>query len=131
MIKQILVASVFLSAVANASDIAEKEAAAWLQVVDSGAYEVSWQQADSHFKEQVPQEKWIQALNQARMPLGTLVSRTKSKEETVVNPPEAPKGEYSVIQYVTDFSSAQKTETVTVTDASGEWKVIGYYINDR
>ena len=105
-------------------------AANWLALVDSGQYAESWFQAASAFRNAVSKEQWKSALDSTRAPLGKVVSRTLKSATYVTRLPNAPAGEYEVLQYDTTFQNAGgMIETVTpMLEKNGQWKVSGYYV---
>jgi hypothetical protein len=109
---------------------AQEIAGAWLQLVDAGEYETSWNEAADYFKKAVSKEDWIQSIEAGRKPLGTLLNRTVTSAKFTTSLPGAPDGEYVVIQYETSFENKQHAiETVTpMKDTDGVWRVSGYYI---
>jgi hypothetical protein len=118
-----------------AQDIDKKEAAEavagnWLNLVDSGAYAQSWEEAASGFKAAVTRPQWEQAMRANRAPLGAVQSRKSMAATYATQLPGAPDGEYVVIQYDTSFEHKKTAiETVTPTrDKDGKWRVSGYYI---
>jgi hypothetical protein len=118
------------------TEYAEKEKAAqeiadaWLQLVDVGEYEKSWDDAADYFKGAISKEDWKKSLEAGRKPLGKIVSRTVTSAKYSTSLPGAPDGEYVVIQYEASFENKQSAvETVTpMKDKDGEWRVSGYYI---
>jgi hypothetical protein len=109
---------------------AEKEAAVWLELVDQGQYEESWQQAATFFKSAVPQEKWIQSMQALRDPLGHNLSRNRKSTRYSTTLYGAPDGEYVVIKLESVFedkASAQEMITLML-EADGKWRVAGYYL---
>lgn len=112
-------------------ELAQKSAEAWLALVDAGKYADSWQQAASFFKGAVSRDQWVGQLTSQRSPLGKVLSRTLKGAKYMKNPPNAPAGEYVVLQYSTSFQT-QKDAVETVTpmlDKDGTWRVSGYYIH--
>ncbi len=109
---------------------AEKVARQWLEIVDNGQFEKSWEEAASLFRKAVSRKNWKQSLEAHRIPLGKLMSRklkSKTFKETL---PGAPDGKYVVIQFDTVFENkACAVETVTpMLDKDGVWRVSGYYL---
>jgi len=106
------------------------DAKEWLGLVDQGKYAESWTQAAAYFKNAVTQEKWLQALDGARKPLGELVSREVTDAVYTTSLPGAPDGEYMVIHFQTSFANKRSaTETVTtMLEKDGKWRVSGYFI---
>ena len=124
-----------LSTAAEAQDaaqtkLAEESAKAWLALTDAGKNAESWDQAAAAFKSAVSREKWAEAINGVRPPLGKVKSRTLVAAQYTKELPGAPTGEYVVIRFQTDFENkAGATELVTpMKEKDGSWKVSGYFI---
>ncbi len=75
-------------------------------------------------------EKWEQALEGVRPPLGKVLSRKVKSKQYATSLPGAPDGEYVVIQFETSFANkSTATETVTpMKDEDGKWRVSGYFV---
>lgn len=120
-------------AVAQDSD---KEAAAlaaaaeWLSMADAGQYGQSWNEAAGFFRNAVTQDKWEQAMQAARAPLGGLLAREVKHKKYTTSLPGIPDGEYVVIQFEASFENKKSAiETVTMMlEKDGQWRVVGYYI---
>lgn len=130
-----LAALLGLSPTADAQDatqtkLAEESARAWLALTDAGKNAESWDQAATAFKGAVTREKWAEAINGVRPPLGKVKSRTLMAAQYTKELPGAPAGEYVVIRFQTDFENkAGATELVTpMKEKDGSWKVSGYFI---
>ena len=65
-----------------------------------------------------------------RPPLGKVLSREVIDARYATSLPGAPKGEYVVIRYRTNYANKPNAvETVTpMKDMDGRWRVSGYYI---
>ena len=117
-----------------ADEKAEKAALAsstkWLTLVDKGDYSKSWDRAARIFRTMVTKLEWQTKLNTYRMPLGQVSERKLRSKQYTKTLPDAPEGEYVVIQYETVFKNKQTfTETVTsVLEKDGKWRIAGYYI---
>lgn len=129
-----LVGVVLFSTHAAADEAMEQKAVtaakAWLALVDSGDYEKSWNTAAEYFQNAVAQQQWQQSLTAARKPLGKVVSRQLKSTQYTTSLPDAPDGQYVVIQYETSFEHKKSAvETITpMVNANGKWRVAGYYI---
>jgi hypothetical protein len=99
-------------------------------LVDRGEYESSWQQAASYFRSKVSQADWEKALKQVRAPLGAAGHRALMGSMYETDVPNAPKGEYVVLQYKTEMASGGPViETVTpMLDEDGKWRVSGFFV---
>ncbi len=116
------------------NEAGEKAAAAaaqtWLGEIDAGHYAKSWEDAAGYFRGAVTEKGWSDALNGARKPLGSLLSRKLASVRGASSLPGAPDGNYVVMQFDTSFSN-KKTAVETVTfmqEKDGKWKAAGYYI---
>jgi len=108
---------------------AQREALAWLDNVDAGGYGSSWEDAAAVVRKQVTRENWEKALASVRAPLGMAGPRKIRSVTYARNLPNAPEGEYVVIQYDTLFERRGAVETVTpMKEADGRWRVSGYCI---
>jgi hypothetical protein len=114
----------------EAKTAGETAARAWLALVDAGKYGESWDAAAAVFRSALSRDQWIQALDKVRRPLGKVVSRKLRGAQYATELPNAPKGEYVVIQYDTAFENKTgAVETITPTkDKDGSWRVSGYFI---
>ena len=112
----------------TAQPIAEK----WLALVDEEKYGDSWTQAASLFKQAVTQPQWESQVQPVRKPLGKPTQRTLKSAQHTQSLPNAPAGEYVVLQYQATYAATgitAFTETVTmVLDTDKTWRTIGYYV---
>jgi inactivated superfamily I helicase len=130
-----LSACMFISATARAENAesfskARSAADSWLAIVDSTDYAQSWEKTAELFRSTVTRSKWKNDLEKSRLPLGGVKSRTLESADFTRTLPNAPAGEYVVVQYASLFDHDVKViETVTsMREADGSWKVTGYYI---
>jgi len=108
---------------------AQSAAEQWLKLVDSGAYDQSWQTASEMFKSKVSKEQWEKAAQTTRSPFGQVLSRKIKRATYAAHVPGVADGDYVVIQYETSFEHKKAAvETVTPMLDNGEWKVSGYFI---
>lgn len=115
-----------LTAAEEAADTAARE---WLALIDEGNVGESWQQGATLFKEQVTREQWEQAVRQARASFENIRERTLLDATYTTELPNAPDGEYVVLQYRTQVAAdVTVTETVVPMLEDGEWKVSGYFV---
>ena len=130
----LLMASIFNTSFALADDsasiaLARSAAESWLKLTDEGAYKQSWNEAASIFKRAISKADWVEALKQARSPLGSTSNRKLANSTFTRTLPGAPEGEYVVLQFETQFEKRSAIETVTpMKDGDGSWRVSGYYV---
>lgn len=112
------------------AQIARPAAEAWLALADAGQYGESWDAAAETFKKTVTRKQWVDALTQVRAPLGGLTSRKLRASQYFTDLPNAPTGEYVVIEYESKFAnSGDMIERITpMKDADGTWRVSGYFV---
>jgi len=110
--------------------VAEAAAESWLSLVDSGKYAASWDQAAEFFRSKVTKPQWEEMLGTVRSPLGKVNSRKLASARNVTELPNAPKGDYLVIQFATSFANLPSAiETVVpMLDQDGRWRVSGYFV---
>ncbi|MCI0444719.1 DUF4019 domain-containing protein [bacterium] len=113
-----------------AEDAALKATQAWLDLIDSGKYDASWEEAAMYFKNTVKKEEWISTIKAVRDPFGKLLKRMLKSKQSVTSMPGAPDGDYVIIQYDSSFENKKSAvETVVpMLDKDGKWRVSGYYI---
>ncbi len=126
----LLCSAAFAQNEAEKRKAAEQSAQDWLALVDHGNYGQSWEEAASFFQSKVTKADWQHALQQVRLPLGAAGNRSLMGSMYETDLPDAPKGEYVVIQYKTEFAGKnQFIETITpMLDKDGKWRVSGYFI---
>jgi hypothetical protein len=102
----------------------------WLRTVDAGRYAQSWHDASKAFREAVAQDKWESMVKPVRGQTGNLIARKVRSARYTRELPNAPAGEYVVIQYDTRFERVPHAlETVTpMKDPDGTWRVSGYFV---
>ncbi len=131
----LLFAGLLLSGAAFAQDAssgnsAKAAASEWLALTDAGSYGASWDKAAAVFQGAINKPGWEQALRTVRMPLGAVKSRRLTSAQFTHSLPNAPAGDYFVLQFATQFENkSSAVETVTpMKGADGNWRVSGYYI---
>ncbi|WP_027863573.1 DUF4019 domain-containing protein [Massilia alkalitolerans] len=114
---------------ATSTQAAAVAAEAWLPLVDGGDYAASWSRTAASFRSLVTQQQWNEAMRKTRAPYGAVRSRSFLRAHHTTSLPNAPAGEYVVIQYQTEFANKAGVETVVpMREPDGSWKVSGYYI---
>jgi DNA-binding CsgD family transcriptional regulator len=98
----------------------------WLALVDAERWEDSWRGTTDSFRNMNTVEAWRSASEQARVPLGAVVSRADLSRESVPGPPSG----YVVVKFRTSFANrASATETLSLAREGETWRVVGYYID--
>ena len=109
---------------------AQLAAQTWLQSLDQGNYATSWQETAEPCKKAITAAQLQTSVNEVRTPLGQLISRQPILAQYTRTLPNAPAGEYVVVQYQTRFANRDTvTETVTpMREGDGVWRVSGYFL---
>ena len=105
-------------------------AEAWLAALDARRYGESWDAAAAIFQGAIDRDKWRATVDEVRAPLGPVLARKLRSATYARRLPNAPEGEYVVIEYDTRFQNRPLTvETITpMRMADGSWKVAGYFV---
>lgn len=108
----------------------ENSARAWLNLTDHGKYPESWKNASALFQAKAPESDWVNNITSIRSPLGTMKSRHLATAHSATSLPNAPDGEYVIVQFYTTFEhKALALETVTtVKEQNNIWRVSDYHI---
>lgn len=82
------------------------------------------------FRSVVSKQEWETVIKPQRVPLGAVKMRGARAETYTRALPNAPDGEYVVIQYDTQFENKDgAVETVVpMLREDGQWRVAGYFI---
>ncbi|MDP4556520.1 DUF4019 domain-containing protein [Halomonas meridiana] len=116
------------ASLAQSSNVAD-EANAWLTTVDAGKYAESWQQAGGYFQSAISQAEWVDALNNARSPLGESLSRVVTESIEHDSLPGVPDGDYTIVVFESQFEHLEAAkETITLVNEASDWHVVGYFI---
>ena len=109
---------------------AQAAAEAWLALLDAGKYGESWDQASALFRDKLPRPRWEQMAASVRQKYGAVESRTLKLAEYTTELPNAPEGEYVVLQFDAKYANkADAVETVTpMLESDGQWRVSGFFI---
>lgn len=103
----------------------------WLNLVDQGRYENSWEAGALTFQLTISKKEWSKNLELQRKSLGKEVSRKLVEQRVAENPKGLPAGEYMVNVYKTSFSNKPEAiEVMTLQKQNnGSWKVLTYFVN--
>ncbi len=109
---------------------ADTAAHAWLALIDKGEIAKSWDEAALSFQLAVTKAKWEQAVQSARGPFEPFGARRQIMARYTTELPNAPPGQYVLLQYDTDVSGGrQVVETVVpVLEGKRGWRVSGYFV---
>ena len=109
---------------------ADTAAHTWLALVDKGELAKSWDEGALVLQLGVRETKWEQLVRSARAPFEPFGARHQIMARYTTDPPNAPPGQYVLLQYQTDVSGGRHVvETVVPTlDGKRGWRVSGYFI---
>ncbi len=102
----------------------------WLKLIDAGKIGEAWDASAATLKSAVSRQQWIAGLRDARKPFGKLTSRKATRFARAHSMPNAPDGDYAIIEFEAVFANGRKaTEHLTWMLEDGDaWRVAGYYI---
>jgi hypothetical protein len=105
----------------------------WLAEVDKGDIAASYDHMAIASKQMVTREQWAMSVKAARAPYGKVEHRRMVTAVPTHHLPNAPEGDYVVIQYNTFFDklpdNQKAIETVIpMRDRDGFWRVSGYFV---
>ena len=102
----------------------------WINIVDEGQYSESWDLFASLFQERVSRPDWIDELTELRASVGGLKSRTIIGVRYALDLPQAPPGEYVVVQYDSEFElhGAVLETILSLKTPNNGWRIAGYYL---
>ncbi|MCL2485286.1 MAG: DUF4019 domain-containing protein [Endomicrobia bacterium] len=105
---------------------------AWLAKLDNGWFMQAYDELAGFAKERITSEQWQNDMTTFRRPLGSSNSRKEIFAFYQSEFPDAPKGDFIVIQYGTLFEAAPRSvvvESVTLMkQEDGRWSVSGYFM---
>lgn len=107
---------------------AQKDALAWLVLVDQKKYKESWRQASKIFQSGVTAAEWEAQVKRVRDMVGELDSRKFKSAQATKTLPGAPDGDYVVLQFDASFTQKAAAVETVVMSQEGTWKVAGYFI---
>lgn len=103
---------------------------AWLDIVDKGEYNKSWEEMSSITKNTVKKDEWDKILTKTRKPLGAIKRRDVVDIRSATNPKNLPVGNYMVMVYNTSFAGKSEAhELVTLFLQDGQWRVLTYQVD--
>ncbi len=111
-------------------DFATGVAEEFLRALDAGNAGDTWSELASPLRAAVPEASWPAQIARMRAPLGQpvahrLVSATFSEALA-----DAPPGRYFVVEFESQFSSANAGERVVPMFENGAWHVSGYFVRN-
>lgn len=97
----------------------------WLELVDQGDWQASFDAAGRQFRDPNTVAGWQAASERARVPLGKMLTREVIEIEELNAPPAG----YTVVKFRTAYANREEAvEIVTLEREGGEYRVVGYFI---
>lgn len=104
---------------------AANAARVWLVLGDERRWVDGWRASGAAFRQVNTVERWTQAAEQVRVPLGALRSRVLLSQDSVPAPPAG----VEVVRFRSSFANKPDVvETVSLAREDGVWKVVGIYL---
>ena len=102
----------------------------WLALLDAGKTGAAWDASSPYLKSVVTRQKWIEGITAARKPFGKFVKRTPTKFARSHSMPGAPEGDYSIIEFDTEFADGKRAseQVIWMLGEREVWSVSGYFI---
>ncbi len=102
---------------------------AWLRLLDAGDFKATFRTAAPMFQKATSGGAWEQQAGQVRGQVGALESRQEVGAQYTTRLPNAPEGEYVLVNYASSFKNLPKArEVVIIAKTDGAWKVAGYFV---
>lgn len=97
----------------------------WLELVDEGQWNESYQATGAAFRRINTAEVWAATSEKVRVPLGAVLSRTFISQQNLPAPPAG----YEVVKFRTHYANKpDAVETVSLDREGGEWRIVGVMI---
>lgn len=94
----------------------------WLMLLDRAQWGESYRATTPSFQKLNTLQVWTKASEQARVPLGDMLSRSLISQQEVPTPPHG----YQMVKFRTRFANrTEAVETVTLEREKGGWRVAG------
>lgn len=101
----------------------------WLELIDAGEYEEGWAIGASTLQNSGSPQSLEATINAGRRAYRPLGARTLVGFQQMNNPPNAPPGDYVMLQYRTEVSGDRTIiETVVPRQDGDAWRVAAYFI---
>lgn len=97
----------------------------WLTMLDSYDWDATYRATGTTFQKLNSAKAWAETSEQARRPLGTVLSRSFIAQENLYAPPRG----YQLVKFRTTFANkANVVENVTLEREGEAWRVVGIII---
>lgn len=111
---------------ADQTEEAREAADAWLALFDANDIEATYDAAAEAFKTQVELQDWEAQAAQVKQAVGELDGRTYMETTYADELPQAPEGDYMIVQYETQYANLNVTEYVILVQEGDTWRMVGF-----
>jgi hypothetical protein len=111
---------------ADQTEQAREAADAWLALFDADDIEATYEMAAETFKTQVEMQDWEAQAAQVKQAVGELDGRTYMETTYADELPQAPEGDYMIVQYDTQYANLNVTEFVILVLDEDTWRMVGF-----
>lgn len=111
---------------ADQTEEAREAADAWLALFDADDIEATYESAAEPFKSQVDLQDWEAQAAQVKETVGELDGRTYMETTYADELPQAPEGDYMIVQYDTQYANLDVTEYVILVLEEDTWRMVGF-----
>lgn len=115
----------------RAKDEARVAAASWLEEIDDGDFDDSWEAAASVFQARVSKEAWEEEGRRLRDSVQTPTRRTVTMVKYRDALRQAGDGPVVILKYRSEIGGTVIQETVVTIRENTSWKVAGYQMTPR
>ena len=114
----------------NILDKVESSARSWLELVDHGNYQESWENSSPLLKAKTSAAEWIKLITAIRASRGAMSARYIATAGSTKTLSGFPEGEYVQLQFYATFTKkGLALETITLAKTPREtWQVVEYSI---
>lgn len=105
--------------------------AIFFKLLDAGKIEQTWTDASPLLKAITSEVAWVNGLKATRLGLESFKDRGPLRIGFTKQLPDAPAGNYAVVECVSTFSGSTIKENVYFRNEDQQWRVVGYNVNRR
>jgi hypothetical protein len=125
-----LVLAPFAVRAADNKQAAMAAAQSYLSLVDAGKFGEAYDQSAAIVKKSLTRDQFVQQMNGAMEQAGKMTARKLKVAKEYHQLPQAPPGDYYLIEYNSQFAKAGKVveRIVPQKEKDGKWRVSGYHL---
>lgn len=104
-------------------------AVGFLGLLDAGTAEMTWPAVSPVLQAKTSKLMWASSLKGLRLGLGSFQRREPIAIGFIDQLPDAPAGNYAVIEFASIFSTTSVQEKVIMRDDDKHWGIVGYFVH--